>query len=90
MKVTTLHTVLLSILLFTSINSNSYATPVNINQADASSLEGSLSGIGKYKARAIINYRKKNGLFKQAIDIVKVKGIGKATYQKNQKDILIK
>ncbi len=90
MKVTTLHTVLLSILLFTSINSNSYATPVNINQADASSLESSLSGIGKYKARAIINYRKKNGLFKQAIDIVKVKGIGKATYQKNQKDILIK
>ncbi|MBT3723082.1 MAG: helix-hairpin-helix domain-containing protein [Gammaproteobacteria bacterium] len=83
-------TAIFLILLSIALSSGSYATPININKADANSLAKSLSGIGKYKAKAIINYRNKNGFFKNAIDIVNVKGIGKGTYNKNKKDILVR
>lgn len=88
MKFITTPAIIFSILCFLTVN-NSFATPININTADAQSLAKSLSGIGKYKAQAIIHYRQKNGLFKQPVDIVKVRGIGKATYHKNKADILI-
>ena len=89
MKIITIPTKTLTLLLLLSLNQNSFATPININTADAQSIATSLSGIGEYKAQAIIHYRQKNGLFKKAIDIVKVKGIGRATYNKNKSDILL-
>ena len=89
MKIITSPAVIISILMLFSVSHNSYATPININTADASSLADSLLGIGENKAQAIIHYRQKHGLFKHAIDIVKVRGIGKATYNKNKVDILI-
>jgi len=67
-----------------------YAAPVNINKASASQIAEALNGIGMSKAEAIVEYRKKNGNFKQASDIVQVKGIGNSTFEKNKKDILIK
>ena len=89
MKIITSPAVIISFLMLFSVSHNSFATPININTADARSLADSLSGIGKNKAQAIIHYRQKNGLFKQAADIVKVRGIGRATYNKNRADILI-
>lgn len=70
-------------------SSFSIAAPVNINTAPASEIATALSGVGLNKAEAIVQYRKQNGKFKQAADIVQVKGIGKATYEKNKADILV-
>lgn len=60
------------------------ATPVNVNTADAATLAESLDGIGQAKAQAIVDYRQKNGPFKNADDLVNVKGIGLATLEKNR------
>ncbi len=67
-----------------------FASPVNINKATASEIAEALSGVGISKAEAIVQYRKENGGFKTAGDIMQVKGIGESTFEKNKKDILIK
>ena len=54
---------------------------ININTANLEQLM-KISGVGKTKAEAIISYREKNGDFKKKEDITKVKGIGKATFEK--------
>lgn len=51
---------------------------VNINTADEAALM-TLNGIGESKAKAIIEYRQKNGSFKSVEDLAKVKGIGEKT-----------
>ncbi len=48
---------------------------VNINTASQSELE-SLQGIGPAKAKAIIEYREKNGAFAAIDDLAKVDGVG--------------
>ena len=62
-----------------SISSN--ADVININIANLEQLM-KISGVGKTKAEAIISYREKNGDFKKKEDITKVRGIGKATFEK--------
>ncbi len=69
---------------------NAIAKPVNINTANAKTIAASLQGIGQKKAEAIVKYRKTHGKFKTIKDLVKVKGIGLKTLQKNKGDILIK
>lgn len=59
---------------------------VDINKADAKEL-ASLKGIGQTKATAIVDYRNANGKFKSVDELVKVKGIGKATVEKLRDDI---
>jgi competence protein ComEA len=54
---------------------------VNINTATQSELE-SVKGLGPSKAKAIIDYREKNGAFKSLDDLDKVKGFGKASVEK--------
>ena len=61
--------------------SSSSGDVININTANLEQLMKS-SGVGKTKAEAIISYREKNGDFKKKEDITKVKGIGKATFEK--------
>lgn len=60
------------------------ASAININQADEKMIMQSLNGIGAVKAKAIVDYRNSNGKFKQAQDLLLVKGIGAATLAKNQ------
>ncbi len=57
------------------------STVVNINTADADTIAASLQGIGPVKAQAIVDYRKQNGLFQSPDDIMKVTGIGIATFE---------
>jgi competence protein ComEA len=65
------------------------ATPVNINQADAAAIAKSLDGIGQSKAEAIVAWREAHGPFKKADDLNHVKGIGKATIERNRAAILL-
>ena len=66
-----------------------FATPVNINTADAKTISEALSGIGLKKAEAIVKYRTDKGLFKTAEDLANVKGIGEKIVEKNKNDILL-
>ena len=70
-----------------AFNGGAYAI-VNINTATQAELE-TLQGIGPAKAKAIVEYRKKNGSFKSPGDLEKVKGIGPAIMKKVRKDITI-
>ena len=54
---------------------------VSINTGSLEDLM-TLNGIGESKAKAIIEYREKNGLFKTIEEIMNVSGIGDAAYQK--------
>jgi len=62
---------------------------VNINKASKEELT-QLDGIGTVKAEAIVAYRKKNGKFKKAEDLMNVEGIGEATFKKNKNRIILK
>ncbi len=77
------------ILLLALFSANIFAAPVNINTADAEKIAESLKGIGLKKAKAIVDFRKKNGPFKTTDDLKQVKGIGEKTVVKNKKDILL-
>ena len=61
---------------------------ININTATKEELM-SLSGIGESKAKAIIDYRDKNGVFKDIKDIVNVNGISETIYSKIKDNITI-
>ena len=65
------------------------AAPVDINAASADELSKALVGVGPAKAKAIVEYRDANGPFKSADDLKKVKGIGKATIEKNRASISV-
>jgi competence protein ComEA len=61
---------------------------ININKASMEELH-SLNGIGHTKAVAIMQYRKKHP-FKKTEEIMKVKGIGKKTFDKIKDEIEVK
>lgn len=62
---------------------------VNINTADAVTLDRVLLNIGPAKAQAIVDYRKRYGSFKSAEQLALVKGIGLKTVAKNRDRIYI-
>ena len=62
---------------------------IDINIADESELQA-LPMIGPVKAAAIVEYREKHGNFIRLPDIMKVNGIGPATYSKIYNHITIK
>ena len=65
------------------------AEKVNINIADAATLDRVLIGVGPSKAEAIVAFRKQNGAFRSADQMVGVKGIGLATIEKNRDRIML-
>ena len=61
---------------------------VDLNKATQSELEG-VKGIGPVKAKAIIDYRTKNGSFKSIDELDKVPGFGKATVDKVKAEVSV-
>ncbi len=61
---------------------------VDLNTASQAELE-TVKGIGPTKAKAIIEFRKKNGNFKSVDDLDKVPGFGKKTVDSVKKDISV-
>jgi competence protein ComEA len=62
---------------------------VNINSADAATLDRVLDGVGPSKAEAIVAYRKANGAFRSIEQLASVKGIGLSTVERNRERILV-
>lgn len=65
------------------------AEKVNINTADAATLDRVLVNIGASKANAIVAYRKQHGPFRSAEELAQVKGIGLRTIEKNRDRIVV-
>lgn len=63
------------------------AGSVDVNTADAKTLARELDGVGKAKAEAIVTHREKNGPFRNADDLAKVKGIGKKLIEQNKSNL---
>ena len=76
-------------ILALTISAFTYASPVNINTADAQAISKNIKGVGLKKAQAIIAYRDKNGPFLKVDDLTKVKGIGNKLLEKNNDVITI-
>lgn len=62
--------------------------PVDLNSATQAQLE-TVTGIGPVKAKAIIEYRTKNGPFKNVDDLQKVTGFGKTSVSKLRAEITV-
>lgn len=62
---------------------------ININTADAEELQN-IVGVGEVIAHRIVDYRIQNGAFKTVEEIMNVKGIGKATFEKMKDSIAVK
>ena len=60
---------------------NTLIEKVNINSDDASTI-ASVNGVSTTVANSIVTYRQENGLFSTLEDLMKVYGIGSATYKK--------
>lgn len=63
--------------------------PVDVNRASASELAEALQGIGPRKAAAIVAYREQHGPYRNALDLVNVKGIGQKLIEQNKSLIRI-
>ena len=63
---------------------------VNINTANAEMLALALDGVGMTRALDIIAYREEHGEFKSVDELERVRGIGKATLERNRHKILLK
>lgn len=61
---------------------------ININKASIEELM-QLDGVGQKYAMRIVEYREKNGPFKQAEDIMKVRGIGTKIFEANKDRITV-
>ncbi|MGG2018659.1 helix-hairpin-helix domain-containing protein [Pseudomonas sp. S8] len=57
---------------------------VDLNGADAATLQKQLAGVGETKAKAIVAYRDANGPFTSVDELLEVKGIGKAILVRNR------
>ena len=64
------------------------AGKINLNKATAAELS-QLKGIGMKYAERIVQYRDKNGPFKNVEDLLNVQGIGSKTLEKNKDRIIV-
>lgn len=62
---------------------------VDINKADAKTLENALDGIGAKKAEAIVKYRTEKGSFTKVEDLLKVEGVGETAVKKNMDKLTV-
>lgn len=66
------------------------AQQLNLNTANEQEIASAMNGVGPEKAKAIVDYRKKNGKFDNLDAVTQVKGIGAATIEKNRDKISVK
>jgi competence protein ComEA len=81
--------ILLITLALSGFASVLHAELLDINTATEAQLADVMDGVGKVKAEAIVQDRDKNGKFKSVDDLERVKGIGKATIEKNRDKITV-
>jgi len=62
---------------------------VNINTADVTTLT-TLKGVGPQLAERIAAFRKNNGPFAKAEDLMQVKGVGEKIFERNKEIIAVK
>jgi len=62
---------------------------VDINSADAATLQQLLTGIGAVKAKAIVDYRQEHGAFASVDELLEVKGIGVAILEQNRSKLRV-
>jgi competence protein ComEA len=62
---------------------------ININTADAATLDRVMDGVGPAKAAAIVEHRRVHGPFRTVDQLVNVKGIGPATLEQNRARIMV-
>ena len=62
---------------------------VDINTADANSLAEALDGVGRSRAKSIIEWREANGPFEDPYDLVQVRGISERIVRLNESRIHI-
>jgi competence protein ComEA len=65
----------------------SQTSKVDLNGADAQTLQKELAGVGEAKAKAIVAYRETNGPFASVDELLEVKGIGKAILDRNREKL---
>jgi competence protein ComEA len=70
-------------------SANAQSGKVDLNKADAPTLQRELSGVGEAKALAIVAYRESNGPFASVDELLEVKGIGKALLDKNREKLQV-
>lgn len=70
--------------------SQSQSGKIDLNDADALTLQQNLQGIGVTKAEAIIAYRDANGPFHSVDELLEIKGIGKALLDRNREKLVVK
>ncbi len=70
----------------------SATSKINLNKADVTGLTGSIKGIGKKRAEAIIAYRESHHGFKSIEELAEVKGLGSSFVERNRdqlKDVFV-
>ena len=79
--------IMMSIMLFFATISLAFAA-VNLNTATVDELDA-VKGIGPSKAKAIVDYRSKNGPFKSVDDLKGVKGFGDKSVDKIRGELTV-
>lgn len=69
------------------LSPNVQSDKIDLNTADAPTLQRELVGVGEAKAKAIVLYRESNGPFSSIDELLEVKGIGKAILDKNREKL---
>ena len=82
-------TVLVMVMMFGGPSWAGDAGKINLNKATAAELS-QLKGIGMKYAERIVEYRDKNGPFKNVEDLLNVQGIGQKILEKNIDRITVK
>ncbi len=62
---------------------------LDLNKADAQTLQKELNGIGKAKAEAIVAYREAHGSFSSVEELLEIKGIGQALLDRNRDRLMV-
>jgi competence protein ComEA len=73
--------------LVLDVGAKAQGEKIDLNGADAPTLQRELAGVGEAKARAIVAYRETNGPFASVDELLEVKGIGKAILDRNREKL---